>query len=159
MKICQILIRAGLKSLDDILTGRLRKNELVAFLKKHPEMYEETIKISLGDETPQSWRAAWLIGHYMKDNDAALRPYTDSMLAAIISKEDGHQRELLKILARMELNEDQEGKLFDVSLSVWEEIHKSPSVRGTAFQTILNIVKKYPELKHEIMHLTQSHLK
>ena len=144
------------KSLDDILTGRLRKNELVSFLRKNPELFDETVRISLGDERPQSWRAAWLIGHYMEDNDAILLPYVDSVLSNISGKEDGHQRELLKILNRLELTEDQEGRLFDTSLSIWEEIHKSPSVRGTAFQTILNIVKKYPELKSEIEHLTQS---
>jgi len=145
------------KSLDDILTGRLRKNELVSFLRKHPELFEETVKVSLQDEQPQSWRAAWLIGHFMENNDVVLMPYVDSFLSRISGKGDGHQRELLKILNRMKLTEDQEGRLFDVSLSIWEEIHKSPSVRGTAFQTILNIIKKYPELKHEIEHLTQSH--
>ena len=145
------------KTLGEILTGRLRKNELVSFLKKHPELFEETVRISLGDENPQSWRAAWLIGHYMKNNDTALIPYIDAILSCINGKGDGHQRELLKILNRMELSDDQEGRLFDVCLSIWEEVHKSPSVRGTAFQTLLNIVKKYPELKSEIEHLTQSH--
>lgn len=145
------------KSLDDILTGRLRKNELVTYLKKHPELFDETVRISLGDENPQSWRAAWLIGHYMKDNDPHLLPHIDAILSCIKGKEDGHQRELLKILNRMKLNEDQEGRLFDACLSIWEEVHKSPSVRGTAFQALLNIVKKYPELKSEIEHLTQSH--
>jgi hypothetical protein len=145
------------KSLDDILTGRLRKNELVSFLRKHPELLEEAIGISLGNQRPQSWRAAWLIGHYMELNDARLLPYVDSILSNIAAKEDGHQREFLKILSRVELTEDQEGILFDVSLSIWEEIHKSPSVRGTAFQTILTIVEKYPELKSEIEHLTQPH--
>jgi hypothetical protein len=145
------------KSLEEILTGRLRKNELVSFLKKHPELFNETVRISLGDVRPQSWRAAWLIGHYMKDNDTLLLPYIDAMLSCITGKEDGHQRELLKILGRLELSEDQEGRLFDVCLSIWEEIHKSPSVRGTAFQTLLKIVSKYPELKSEIEHLTQSH--
>jgi hypothetical protein len=129
---------------------------MVLFLRKNPELFVETVKISLGDESPQSWRAAWLIGHYMKNNDAVLRPYINSILSGIIAKEDGHQREFLKILNRMELTDDQEGRLFDVCLTIWEEIHKSPSVRGTAFQTILNIVKKYPELKNEIVHLTQS---
>jgi len=145
------------KSLDDILTGRLRKQELVSFLEKHPELFEQTIKITLGDVQPQAWRAAWLIGHYMEHNDARLLPYVDSILSNIAAKGDGHQRELLKILNRMELNEDQEGILFDVSLSIWEEVHKSPSVRGTTFLTILSIVEKYPELKCEIEHLTQAH--
>jgi hypothetical protein len=31
-------------------------------------------------------------------------------------REDGHQRELLKVLAKMDLSEDQEGVLFDAAL-------------------------------------------
>jgi len=145
------------KSLDDILTGRLRKQELVSFLEKHPELFDQTVRVSLENLQPQAWRAAWLIGHYIRKNDPRLLPYLDSMLSAIGEKEDGHQREYLKILNRMKLTEDQEAILFDVSITIWKDIHKSSSVRGTAFQTILSIVKKYPELKSEIEHLTQPH--
>ncbi|MFC2133411.1 hypothetical protein ACFLTH_02235 [Bacteroidota bacterium] len=145
------------RSLEDILTDRLRKKELIFFLDKHPELFEQAVKISLGDVQPLAWRAAWLIGNYMETNDARLLPHVDSILSKIPGKGDGHQRELLKILNRLKLSHDQEGILFDICLTIWEEIHKSPSVRGTAFQTILLIVKKYPELKSEIEHLTQPH--
>jgi len=145
------------KSLEDLLTGRLRKQELITFLDNNPELFEQTVKISLSDVQPQAWRAAWLIGNYMVKNDARLMPHVDSILSNIAGKGDGHQREMLKILNLMELTEDQEGILFDISLSIWEEIHKSPSVRGTAFQAMLSIVEKYPELKHEIEPLTQTH--
>ena len=57
----------------------------------------------------------------------------------------------------MHLTENQESLLFDVCLTIWEDIAKSPSVRGTAFKFLLKIVKKYPELSEEIGHLTQSH--
>jgi len=145
------------ESLNDILTGRLRKQKLVSFLEKHPELFEETVEVSLSDEQPQAWRAAWLIFHYMEKNDSRLIPFIDHILSCISNKGDGHQRELLKVLNKMELSEDQEGILFDRCLTIWEEIHKSPSVRGTAFQTLLRIVEKYPELKCELEHLTQDH--
>ena len=145
------------KSLEDILTGRLRKQALITFLDDNPELFEQTVKISLGNVQPQSWRAAWLIGNYIVKNDSRLTRHVNSMISNIAGKGDGHQRELLKILNLMELTEDQEGILFDISLSIWENIHKSPSVRGTAFQTMLSIVGKYPELKHELEPFTQAH--
>ena len=145
------------KSLENILSDRLRKNELVSFIKKHPELFNQVIEASLGNEQPVAWRSAWLIFHYMKSNDERLRPHINSILSALPGKCDGHQRELLKILNRMELDEKQEGVLFDICVTIWEEIDKSSSVRGTAFQTILSIVNKYPELKGEIEHLMQPH--
>lgn len=145
------------KSLNDILTGRLRKEVLVSFLEDHPELFTETVEVSLGDIQPQGWRAAWLVFHCTKQNDPRLLTFVNRILEVIPAKGDGHQRELLKIINRMELTEDQESLLFDLCISIWEEIDKSPSVRGTAFQTLLTIVNKYPELKNEIGHLTQSH--
>jgi hypothetical protein len=68
-----------------------------------------------------------------------------------------HQREFLKILLRMELNNKQEGKLFDICMTIWEDINKSPSVRILAFSTLVSLTKKYPELISEIEFLTQSH--
>lgn len=144
-------------SLNKILTDSLRKDAMVGFLKTNPTLFEETIKVSLGDEKPQSWRAAWLVKHYMQRNDKHIRPKINSILKVILNKEDGHQRELLKILIDMELNERQEGILFDKCIRIWEDISKSPSVRGFAFLIITNTVKKYPELISEISFLAQNH--
>ena len=57
----------------------------------------------------------------------------------------------------MELTEKQEGILFDKSITIWEDINKSSSVRSIAFLILSNIVKKYPELLTEIKFLTQRH--
>lgn len=145
------------QSLNHILTDRLQKDQMVAFLKKNPTLFDETIKISIGDDKPQSWRAAWLVKHYMQKNDRHVKPKINLILKVISNKGDGHQRELLKILLEMELNEKQEGILFDKCMNIWEDIAKSPSVRSFAFLILINTVKKYPELINEIEFLTQSH--
>ncbi len=56
----------------------------------------------------------------------------------------------------MELNEEYEGFLFDVCMTVWEKINKRPSVRLTAFKSIVKIAKKYPDLSNEITLITQN---
>ena len=145
------------ESLQNILTARLRKEEMTAFLEKHPEQLEQVINTALTDEQPQAWRAAWLLNHYMEENDECVKVYIKKIIKTIPTKQDGHQRELLKILNKMELSEKHDGLLFDVCMTIWETIHKSPSVRGTAFMFLLKIIKKYPELRNEIKHLTQSH--
>jgi len=144
-------------TLNQILTDTLRKEEMVSFLKKNPNLFDETLKVSLGDKEPESWRAAWLVKHYMTRNDSRVRKYINSILKALPNKKDGHQRELLKILIDMKLTEKQEGILFDNCFTIWEDISKSSSVRGTAFSIIVNTVKKYPELLVEIEFLTQNH--
>ena len=145
------------ESLQHILTARLRKEEMTAFLKKHPEKFEQVINIALTDEQPQAWRAAWLLNHCMKENDQRLKVDIKTIIKTISTKQDGHQRELLKVLDKMELNEKHDGLIFDVCMTIWEAIHKSPSVRGTAFMHLIKMFQKYPELNNEIEYLTQSH--
>ncbi len=57
----------------------------------------------------------------------------------------------------MELDEDFESLLFDISVTLWEQVRKQSSVRYYAFQGMMKVVEKYPELKNEIISLTQPH--
>jgi len=57
----------------------------------------------------------------------------------------------------MDLNEQQEGVVFDLCMNMWETIQKAPSVRHTAFKMIVRITEKYPDLKKEIAFITRNH--
>ena len=91
----------------------------------------------------------------MKENDLRLQGYISSILESIQEKEDGHQRELIKILGQMNLNDEHEGRLFNICMTVWESINKRPSVRYTAFVFIIKIAKRHPEISGEIDFITQ----
>jgi len=131
------------------------KEEMISFMAAHPEQFEEAVSLALSDTQPLAWRAAWLLHDCMEGNDIRIRIHISDIVAAIPDRQDGHQRELLKILLRMELGEEHEGRLFDICMSVWEHPAKQPSVRITAFRYIIHMAKKYPELANEIAGLTQ----
>lgn len=145
------------ESLFQILSRILKKQVLVEYLTSYPEEFENAVNIAMGNDKPQSWRAAWLIFHCMNENDDRIKKHLTKILMILHDFEDGHQREWLKIIERMKLTQDQTSRLFDACLTIWEDITKSPSVRGTAFRILLYIVEKYPELREEIDHLTQNH--
>ncbi len=140
--------------LEHILTNAY-KDEMIAFLTSHPEYFHEGMELAISDSQPYAWRAAWLLFDCMEENDARVKKYIEKILRVIPDRADGHQRELLKILLRMELREEHEARLFDNCMSMWEDIGKSPSVRYTAFRCIAKLAKKYPELSNEIRGLTQ----
>ncbi|MDT8323834.1 MAG: hypothetical protein RRA94_06985 [Bacteroidota bacterium] len=140
--------------LQHILTHAY-KDEMVTFLATHPEHFGEAITLALSDEQPYAWRAAWLLFDCMEKNDARVRKHINTIIRTIPERADGHQREFLKILLRMELSEAQEARLFDVCMTMWEDIAKSPSVRFTAFRFIVKTAEKYPELQNELTALTQ----
>jgi len=133
------------------------KVEMISFLQSHPEHFEEAVQLAISDKQPFSWRAAFLLWGCMEENDTRINKHVGSIINSIKDKKDGHQRELLKILYRMDIKKKYEGQIFDICMNLWEQISKDPSVRMTALKFILKISKKHPELLKEMTFLTQDH--
>jgi hypothetical protein len=136
---------------------RRKKCEMVDFLSDHPECFEEAVGLALKNEQDYSWRAAWMIADTIKENDARVKPHVLKIIKVLPDRKDGHQRELLKILLKMELTKDFESALFDTSITLWEQVRKKPSVRCFAFKAMIKVAEKYPELKKEVLLLAQPH--
>jgi len=132
------------------------KEGMIAFMHETPEAFEEAIALAVENKQPYSWRAAWLLWSCIDENDSRLQKHIKTIISSLKGKDDGHQRELLKILYIMELSDEDEGYLFDFCISIWEKVLKKPSVRIMAFKFILKIARKYPELKEEISFLTEN---
>jgi len=141
-------------ALEDKLTHSYKEG-MIAFLKSHPEHFNEAIELAISDYQPYAWRAAWLIWSCMDYDDKRLQKYTKHIVHSLNSKNDRHQRELLKILLQMNLNEKYSGSLFDKCVNVWEQIDKTPSVRFTALKLMIKVAKAHPSLSKEIALLTQ----
>ncbi len=133
------------------------KTDMILYLSNHPKSFEEAVQLALDDKQPYSWRAAWLLWSCMEENDSRIKVHIRNIIDRMGEKSDGHQRELLKILYLMDIDEESEGILFDHCIRIWERINKKPSVRFSAFKIILKISRKYPELSREIGLLTQDY--
>ena len=133
------------------------KDEMISFMENHPEAFDEAIELAVCDKQPYSWRAAFVLLSVIQDNDKRIQKHIKRIVKAVKGKSDGHQRELLKILLMMELDEKYEGFLFDLCMNIWEQIDKSPSVRVNALKMIIKIANKHPELVKEISFLAQDH--
>ena len=141
-------------ALEHILMSSYKEG-MISFMDNHPECFDEAIELAISNKQPYSWRSAWLLWSCIEENDKRIKGHIDKIINSLKNKKDGHERELIKILSKMELNEEQEGYLFNICMTVWEKINKRPSVRHTAFMFILKIAKKHPELRNEIAFFTQ----
>ncbi|MBK7229694.1 MAG: hypothetical protein IPH97_12725 [Ignavibacteriales bacterium] len=131
------------------------KEEMIVFLKTHPQYFNEAIRLAISDNQPFAWRSAFVLFDCIDENDNRVKKQINTILNCIKDKKDGHQRELLKILYKMKLNKQQEGIVFDICIRLWEQIGKDPSVRMTALKFIIKTANKYPELLEEISFLLQ----
>jgi hypothetical protein len=134
------------KDLFQLFSAKMKKEHLIEFIKQNPQRFEEIVIMSYAHEQPQGWRACWLVGHVMANNDRSIKGHIDQMIMNLPNCADGHQRELIKVIGKMSLGDEQEGRFFNVLLSIWGSIHKKSSVRITAFRQLSLFIEKYPEL-------------
>lgn len=142
----------GWKSL---LEGRFNRQEIMEFLNDDADARHHFRSIMLL-QNAYAWRAAWLMKGAVHQEDN-WDEFMTQAIEVLPTLQDGHQREILKLIELLPIKEDMEGPLFDICMSIWESPGKIPSVRMTAFLFILEVVKKYPDLRSEMDHLTQEH--
>lgn len=130
------------------------KPEIIRFLQQHPEYFQEAIQLAIGEKEKVSWRAAWMLWAFLEENDARIKPYLNRIIKNIPKRSESQQRELLKIIYLMDLNEQQESALFELCLSIWKEVKMVPSLRYNALKCLMKMMKKHPELENEIRFVT-----
>lgn len=146
-----------IQTLENVLEGHFSKEKAVNFVKSDQNVFFKALDYAVSDHYPLGWRSAWIVFHTMEDNDERIKPLINTILESFNeAKKDGHHRELLKIIYRMNLDDDQEGVLFDKCMSIWESVKKSPSVRSMAFKILIGIAQKYPELRNELDFIMQA---
>ena len=144
------------KLILEVLSERYSSTKFESIISQEENPFDELMEIALQNHTPASWRATFICHHKTSTYDPLLAPYIERIVVALPTKKDGHQRELMRLLLKSEINEELEGKLFDSCVTIWEAVEKSPSVRILAFRIIAQIARKYPEMKNEIQFLTEN---
>lgn len=139
------------------LSERFDKKTVSDYVKANPSAFEELFELAMQPDNPFSWRAAWILNASMRKNDARLTPYISQIIEVTSNGNPSIQRELLKTLLRLTPSEDEEGLLFDMAVTLWQDISKPPAVRSTAFKHIMYIAKKHTEIQNELPFLVQSH--
>lgn len=111
--------------MESVLENKLvssYKVDMISFMNTHPEYFEEAIELAVSEKQPYSWRAAWLLWSVIEENDKRIKKYIKRIVNASKTKSDSHQRELLKILLMMDLDEEYESVLFYICMNIWEQI-------------------------------------
>ncbi|MCF6243030.1 MAG: hypothetical protein L3J74_17025 [Bacteroidales bacterium] len=145
------------KVFEKMLKNRYPVKEMISFMEDHPEVFDKVAQLAISGNQSYAWRAAYLLNNYIKNNDVRIQKFTSLIIDSISAKQDGHQRELLKILQKIDLDDEHEGRLFNICITIWENLSKQSSVRYTALLLIIKIAKKYPELANELEYLTEAH--
>jgi len=138
--------------IENILT-RNYKQDMVLFFQKNPDKIDDLIKLIFEKNNPLSWRAAWLLWSCVSKNDNRIIENTSRFISILPYSNESMQREILKILYNIDLEEESIGRLINICINIWEDINKRPGVRYSSFRMLFKISKKYPELENEMLYL------
>lgn len=133
-----------------------RKEQLAQSIQTQNLSTKDLIEYGLGKHKG-SWRAVWALRDLLKQFDRQLiEAALPKFVAQLPQLHEGHQREILRLIKMFSFSEELEGKLFEQCLHIWQQVHYSSGLRMVAFNILLNIGTRYPELRKEISFYTSS---
>lgn len=138
------------KVIKHILT-HYHKDQMIIRVKKLPDYISGLLHLALSTEPLYAWRAAWLLFDCIDEQNKEVAKNINKIIKHLPNCEDGHKRELLKLVYLFPLKKTYEGKLFDLCVQLWEDPKNSGSLRYYAFKVLLKFSQKYPDLKPEIL--------
>ena len=145
------------KELIELLSWRKPKDNFMAIGERkafRPYLRE----IALSDHPQLNWRAAWIMSNMETAIVQETFPSAQELIERLATKsKDGYRREILKVLVHIELNEDEEGALYDAALKMWEDLTLAPAARLYALRAMIRISKLYPALNQEILAYYDDH--
>ncbi len=140
-------------NISGFLSGKdFKYRELIDLLSKDEQITELLAKYAFSKKE-NAWRAVWALYHSIESNGTEkLQKYADDFVKLAKSiKQDGYLRETIKIINKLDLNEEQTCEMYDLCMEILWDNKKQPSVRSVAFDFLLKTAEKYPELYNEIL--------
>ncbi|MFW6371767.1 MAG: hypothetical protein ACOC10_11255, partial [Bacteroidota bacterium] len=119
-----------------------------------PGKFAEVMKIIDTAAPPVNWRAAKAIDLCCEHHPELLHPWIEMIVNNIDkTNHDSTLRSYLRMLSRYtgQMNEDQLGIIFDFSFETLFNENKAVAIRYYAMEIMVNVAKREPALKNEIM--------
>ena len=131
------------------------KDRMISFMNAHPDSFTEMIELAIKNNHTLAPSAAWLLSNCTEKDDKRVLAYIPNIIQNIPRVRDGHQRDFINTLRKIEVGEEYHGKLLDNCVDIWCSVSKIPSVRISALKLILQIAYKHPDLSQEVLLMTQ----
>lgn len=141
-----------MNALVNILSTGTRE-EIEVFLDTLPDAFDALLNITISDKDPASWKAAWIIQHTIETNDTRLDDFIPEIINRMPLKKPGHQRELLKILLQLTIEEEYQSPVYEHCVSIWKNEKMPPGLRFTAMKMILQLGDNFREFALSIPEL------
>ena len=137
--------------LADFPSG-VEKDLLIGEVIKSESNFNTLLQLALNEKEPVAWRASWILDGSDEKKPGLARNYIPKIVRALPGLESrGTLRSLLRLLARHDIPEEEQGLLIDLCFSYLVSELYPVAVKAHAMQIIYLHVLLYPELKDELV--------
>ncbi len=145
--------------LADFPSG-VEKDLLIGEVIKSESHFNTLLQLALHEKEPVAWRASWILDGSDEKKSGLARKYIPKIVRALPGLESkGTLRSLLRLLARHDIPEEEQGLLIDLCFSYLVSEFYPVAVKAHAMQIIYNHVLLYPELKGEFITVIEDQAK
>lgn len=94
------------------------KENIIRLLQENPEEIQQLLGIAVDVNHESSWRACWMLRSALENGDRRISEISSKLVEILPVAKDNHQREIVCLLDKTEVKEQDEGKLFDACITM-----------------------------------------
>ena len=144
--------------LTDIPSGYGR-DLLINEVIKSESNFTELLDLALHEKDPLAWRASWVLDGSDEQKPGLAVPHISTIIKSLPGLESkGSLRSLLRLLARYDIPEEDQGMIIDLCFSYLVSELFPLAVKVHAMMIIYNHVLIYPELKDEFITVMEDQI-
>lgn len=128
-------------------------NLICDYIEKDESRFKEVMILFFDNSKMVNQRVSWVVEYYYKRNPKPLIRYLPQLVEKLSSHPRPHDafiRNTLRIFQIMEIPEDFEGEIYDLSYQYLTNHENATAIKAFAMTVAFNISLKYPELQEEI---------
>jgi len=114
-------------------------------------MFEELYLICKNEDPKFNHRASWVLNHIVENYPELIDPYASEIVIWLENQNSSTQRNMLRALTFVKLQEDDFGRYYDLCLNLVLDQTRDVAVKVHAMEIASRIVLEYPDLKNEFM--------
>jgi len=138
---------------EQLMAENSRRNTdyIAQHIGNNPDLFRDLINVLFGKKPSLSNHASWVVTAITDLHPEQLKPYLKKIIDRIEKFDHtGIHRSLLRSLAKMNIPEALQGKLFDICYRWLQSRVEPPAVKVHCMQILFNLSENEPDLRKEI---------
>ena len=148
---------------EEILSSHSKDtvNKVVAWVGTDKKRFKELFELFYNGDKRLTQCSSWSLSNVCEKNATLILPYMQQLILKVQEKDvhAGVKRNVTKILHDIEIPEEWEGEVMNLSFNFAEDPEMEIATKCNALTTLVHLAKKYPEIKNEIIYLMDNMMK